>query len=113
MEKTYTVGDTPNRDPDALRNVQASLDDGNVVAGGCLGNIELSDGDLLDVGSGESAQGSLSCASLSTSQVSLTADTLDQARVGRVDSVDERNEAVQFGVDRVEVVIIDIPPVKN
>ena len=92
------ISDTPNGDTDTLGSVQASLHDGDVVAGGCLGNIELSDGDLLDVGRCESVQGSLSRAALSAGQVSLTANTLDQARVGRVDSVDEGNQTSHLRV---------------
>lgn len=39
--KAYLVADTPNSDGDAGGSGQASLDDGGVVVGGCVDDIEL------------------------------------------------------------------------
>ena len=104
------ISDTPDGDANALGSVEAGAHNSDVVIGRCLSNIELSDGNLTDVSSCQRVQGSLGGAAHSRAQVHLSADTLDKAGVGRVDSVDESNNTSHLGVGGIEVIVIDVTP---
>jgi hypothetical protein len=75
------VRDTPDGDTDALLDVEASVGDGDVVVGTSALDVELGDGDLLDVGASKSLESSRDTRSrvpaTGTGQVSLSANAIN------------------------------------
>jgi len=107
---TYRIGDAPDGDADALRGVKASTHNRDIFSRWRPNNFKASNGDLVDVGGSQGGQGGLGRSAPSTCQVHLSANTLDKARVGSVDSVDQVNEIIEFGVGGIEAIVIDVKP---
>lgn len=110
---TLLIRNTPDSDTNTLRNLKTTVHDGQIVVGSGPSNVELGDGNLLDVGGSKSSQGSGSARgrvpSTGSGQVRLTADTIDGNAL-REPLVDVLNHTLgQFSViGIVNVVVIDV-----
>lgn len=79
-----------------------------VVVGGGSSDIELCDCDFLDVCSSERSQSLDESTALTSLEMGLCANTVDSARVGLVDTVDQGDQASDLGIVRVEIVVVDV-----
>jgi len=107
------VRDSPDGDSDALWDLEAGVHDSEVIVGGGTRNVELGDGNLLDVGRSESPQGSGNTRgrvpSAGGCQVALGANAVDWDTLSEplVDLFD--HTPGDFGVvGNVEVVVVDV-----
>ena len=107
-ENAYRITNTPDCDANALGSVHASADNLGVVVGRGTRNIELGDGDFLDVRSRDGVKGGLSGISLASLKMHLGSNPINCSWVGLVDPVDERNTSVDFGVRGVQVVVVNV-----
>jgi len=107
------VRDTPDGDADALGDLEAGVHDGEVVVGRGARDVELGDGDLLNVGGGKSFQGSGDTRgrvpAARGSKMGLRADAVDGNALGEP-LVHVGDHAVgELGVvGNVKVVVVDV-----
>lgn len=107
--KTHIITNTPDGDTNALGRLEAALDNGDVVSGVVVLDIELRHGDLLDVDSGERLDGVGERLALAGLEMALRADAVD-GDAGLEPLGDVRDHALdELGVvGPVEVVVVDV-----
>ena len=88
--------------------MEARTDDLGVVVGGGSSDIELSDCDFLHIGGSKRVQSLDESTALASLEMGLCADTVDSAGVGLVDTVDQVDHTSDFGIVRVEIVVVDV-----
>lgn len=105
---THGVADTPDGNTDALGSVEAGTNNCGVIGSRSTRNVELCDGDFLNISSSHGSQGCLSTVSLATLKVGLGTNSVDGVGGGLINTVDEGDQSVQLSVNRVEIVIVDV-----
>lgn len=103
---------TPDRDTKTLSNVQARLHSSGVVAGGSTVDVELGDGDIVDICGGElgkrRGEASSVVPATGSSKMGLRSNTIDRDTSGNplVDMSDHTRRDLSV-IDLVEVIVVD------
>lgn len=109
MISTYRIAHTPNSNTNTLGLAQAPLGNSSIITRIVTLDIELRDGDLLDIGSSKRLNGSGKVVAASGADVALGADAVDGHAGGHplVDMLDHAPGQLG-GVGAVEVVVVDV-----